>query len=141
MNEERILLEKELEGSIYSKEDIKEMSLEELKSVVNQFKSFKNELSETSKYFESFSRKIIIEKLKSLKLDFLKIECHSNTIYIAIYNNNIISRGNIHYGNIDYYFNSFMLLENVTKEEVKYVEGEYDEKNYKDTMIKKFMDL
>ena len=141
MNEERILLEKELEGSVYSKEDIKEMSLEELKSVVNQFKSFKNELSETSKYFESFSRKIIIEKLKSLKLDFLKIECHSNTIYIAIYNNNIISRGNIHYGNIDYYFNSFMLLENVTKEEVKYVEGEYDEKNYKDTMIKKFMDL
>ena len=54
MNEERILLEKELEGSIYSKEDIKEMSLNDLKSVVKQFKSFKNKLSETSKYFESF---------------------------------------------------------------------------------------
>jgi hypothetical protein len=54
MADERILLEKQLEGSIYSKEDIKEMSLEELKSVVNQFKSFKNKLSETSKYFESF---------------------------------------------------------------------------------------
>jgi len=141
MENERILLEKELEGSIYSKEDIKEMDLEELKNVVNQFKSFKNELSETSKYFESFSREIILKKLKSLKLDFLKIECHSNTVYIAIYNNNIISRGNVYYGNIDYYFNSFMLLENVTKEEVKYVEGEYDEKNYKDTMVKKFMNL
>jgi hypothetical protein len=61
MEDERILLEKQLEGSIYSKEDIKEMSLDELKSVVNQFKSFKNELSETSKYFESFIKNNIYD--------------------------------------------------------------------------------
>jgi len=136
MENERILLEKELEGSLYSEEDISEMDIEELRNVVNQFKSFKNELSETSKYFESFSRKIIIEKLKSLNLKFLKIQCHTNTVFIAVYNNNIISRDDSFFGNVNYYFNNTILIENVTREEVRYIDGKREE-----DVIKKFMDL
>ena len=138
MEDERILLEKKLNGSIYSKEDIKEMNIEELKNVVKQFESFKNRLNETSKYFESFSKEIIIEKLKSLNLKFIEITCHTSTLFIAVYDNNIISHGNSFFGNIDYYFNNTILIENVTREEVRYIDGK---REIKEDVIKKFMDL